>query len=172
MKYKKGYIVVHTIKLLLLLIFCFCLPVKGNGIIRNILKNDRIDTVRTWPIISLKLSYPQIVSLEGGFILNLKPVDENGALFGPSLSGEIGINSVKSGLGFNFGMIGFNVRPSICYTYFWLDYRGLKKRSQYIGLDITGTMMSIVKLNVGIHRIINSVESDKISGAIGFGIGL
>jgi hypothetical protein len=99
------------------------------------------------PILDIRVSYPFLISLETGVILNVTVSDETehyDPINGPAVFTEISYPGIIAGLGANFGKISDQgitfVRPELCYSRIWTNRFFVKNRGQYLGVGITGSL--------------------------------
>lgn len=129
-----------------------------------------------WPVLDIRASYPFLLSLETGLILNLtasKETETYDPVNGPVVFAELSYPGIIAGFGANFGKVSVErmvfVRPEMCYSRVWTNRLGLTNRSQYFGAGITGSFR-LVKCSFRILRQLRNPKGYLPYFGIGFGI--
>lgn len=131
-----------------------------------------------WPILGIRASYPYLISLETGVILNLTALQETDLrdpVNGPAIFTEIGYPGIIAGCGANFGRlsnmeIAF-VRPEICYSRVWANQFDLRSRGQYVGAGITGSFR-LAKASLRVFSQFRGRNPRGYLAYFGFGFGI
>gem|GEM_PF-4334304 len=131
-----------------------------------------------WPIIDIRASYPFLIGLETGVILNLtasKETEFYDPINGPLVFTELSYPGIIGGFGANFGKAsdaGLEfVRPEMCYSRVWTNRFGLRNRSQYVGTGITGSYR-LLKVSFRIFRQIRGYNPRGYLLYCGLGFGI
>jgi len=138
--------------------------------------NELISSI--WPILDIRASYPLLISLEIGLMLNLTSSEETDLydpINGPAVFTELSFPGLIAGFGANFGKIsGIRltfIRPEICYSRIWTNRFSLINRSQYLGTGITGSFY-LAKVCFRIFRQIRVYNSKGYLLYFGLGFGI
>ncbi|MFW5812853.1 MAG: hypothetical protein ACOCXC_00880 [Fibrobacterota bacterium] len=126
-----------------------------------------------FPIFRIQGGYPQIISLNMGFIKVKRQTQTNSqfpVFEGPFFSLEPGLNGIYANLGYNWGdgmegMVDFD-RPSLCYGYVWSKLFDIEQ-SQYLGI---GYSKSLIVFNADM-KVMRSLSYNNWVFHVNLGIG-
>lgn len=158
----------RPLPLLILLCLPFLLLLAGHGSARA-----EPHSGGYWPVLNIKASTPQAVSLEFGMAYQFRENQDSDSGIGPFISYEPGINGQKAHLGIAYTRItGFIdaiyvVKVSASYYRAWRDSSGMVAGDEMYGAEVTGTY-GIFLVSGGLYY---SRDKDRYTGAIGAGIG-
>jgi hypothetical protein len=126
-----------------------------------------------WPVINIKATSPQLISLELGMSYEFRESQSSDTGIGPFISYEPGIYGQKAHLGVVYTHITglleaiYVAKLSASYFQAWDDTSGLSSGDTMYGVELTGTY-GIFLLSGGVYY--NHEKHDYL-GTIGAGIG-